>query len=234
MCHWSALQSWESRGVPGLRTDCRAGRADPEITSSPGEPGGGKGAVEGLGTRPTHRHGLWVHAYLEPMRSVCPQHPQAGRPHLHVVLFCPSSPQPLEASGAALSEPPGGQGPEATEGATLRGRTGRAEPGLRLLVVSRVCSHQVRLQAASPTPGSAHCTGPGVRPSCSQAAKSLSAMADSARWCLARVLEAEGGRCRLAMHPSALDGEEGPTWWPLKARAGLSCSCPTQPARSPW
>ena len=100
--------------------------------------------------------------------------------------------------------------------------------------MSRVCSHQVRLQAASPAPGSAHCTDPGVCPSCSQAARSLSAMADSARWCLARVLEAEGGRCRLVMPPSALAGEEGPTWRPLKARAGHSCSCPAQPARSPW
>ena len=43
---------------------------------------------------------------------------------------------------------------------TLRGCTWRAEPGPRLLVVSRVCSHQVRLQAASPAPGSAHCTDP--------------------------------------------------------------------------
>ena len=222
---------------------CRAGRADPEIASSSGELGGGKGAVE-VGPVPL------TYLQMQPVGSrtpgahvlTCAHSTQAGRLHMHVLPFCPSSPQFQEASGVVLAELPGGRGPEVTEGAMLQGQTWRAGPGLRLLVASRMCSHQVWLQVAYPSTWLSPLhrpwgfTPPAARPP--EASLPWQAAPRGAWPGFWRLREA--GVVWPCTHPPWLErgrcGERhlAPTWWPLKARAGHSCSCPAQPARSPW
>lgn len=188
---------------------CRAGRADPEIASRPGELSGGKGAVE-VGPIPL------TYPQTQPVGSRTPgahvltcahsTHRQADR----TCMCSPSVQAPL-----SLRRPQEQRCQSCLEAEAQRSQNVRrreATPGeldldwgcwLHLTCAVTRCG----FRQPTPAPGSAHCTDPGVYPSCSQATRSLSAMAGSTTWCLARVLEAEGGRCSLAMHPPTLAGK---------------------------
>lgn len=222
---------------------CRAGRADPEIASRPGELSGGKGAVE-VGPIPL------TYPQTQPVGSRTPgahvltcahsTHRQADR----TCMCSPSVQAPLSLRRPQEQGCQSCLEAEAQRSQNVRRR--EATPGeldldwgcwLHLTCAVTRCG----FRQPTPAPGSAHAQTPGFTPPAArppEASLPWQAAPHGAWPGFWRLREA--GVVWPCTHPPWLErgrcGERhsAPTWWPLKARAGHSCSCPAQPARSPW